>query len=244
MEDRPDGLATVGRLVGVADLAEDLPLAEHQALQAGGDAEQVADGRLVVVGDQVRRRQLPGRLVEVGQEVGQVGDPGHRRRVGRAAYSSTRLQVERTTNSTPGKAASERVEPLVAARAFEGQGLADRGRRGVVVDPHGQQPHGPLPVAPARLGGTPWAVGKSRSTPTQVKIRNAKATTVSSITRRPRIAAETGRAARPRRTAHKPTALRTFGSFQPIAVVPPRSGRRDQHQADQEAGRQEREGQR
>ncbi len=87
VEDRPDGLAAIGRLVGVADLAEDLPLAEHQALQAGGDAEQVADGRLVVVGDQVRRHQLRGDLVEISQEIGEVGDPGQ---------SSSRPSTRRT----------------------------------------------------------------------------------------------------------------------------------------------------
>ena len=58
VEDRPDRLALDGRAVGVADLAEDLPLAQDQALQAGRDAEQVADGPLVVVADQVAGEEL------------------------------------------------------------------------------------------------------------------------------------------------------------------------------------------
>ena len=52
MEDRPDGPPAGGGLVGIADLAEDLVLAGHQALQAGRDAEEMADRRLVVVHDQ------------------------------------------------------------------------------------------------------------------------------------------------------------------------------------------------
>ncbi len=41
MEDRPGRAPRDGRGVGVLDLAEDLPLAQHQALQAGGDPEEV-----------------------------------------------------------------------------------------------------------------------------------------------------------------------------------------------------------
>ena len=53
VEDRADRLARDGRAVGVADLAEDLPLAQDQALQAGRDPEQVPDDPLVVIADQV-----------------------------------------------------------------------------------------------------------------------------------------------------------------------------------------------
>src|SRR5205823_9646803 len=49
MEDRPDDPPAGGGLVGRADLAEDLVLAGHQALQAGCDAEEMADRRLVAV---------------------------------------------------------------------------------------------------------------------------------------------------------------------------------------------------
>ena len=49
-------------------------------------------------------------------------------------------------------------------------------------------PHFDSAACFAALLGTPWAVGRcSRFTPTQVKTMNAKATTVSIITRRPRI---------------------------------------------------------
>ena len=57
-KDRPDGLAGDRRLVGVADLPEDLPFPQDQALQAGGHLEQVRDGPTVMVVDQVRREAL------------------------------------------------------------------------------------------------------------------------------------------------------------------------------------------
>ena len=49
VQDRADRPVLDRRLVGLLDLAEDLPLAQHQALQAGGDPEQVGDGLVVVV---------------------------------------------------------------------------------------------------------------------------------------------------------------------------------------------------
>ncbi len=82
----PTVLHAIGRLVGVADLAEDLPLAQDQALQAGRDPEQVPDDPLVVVADQVPRDSLGGHLVEPDQDVGQARrprGPARRRRRGR-----------------------------------------------------------------------------------------------------------------------------------------------------------------
>src|SRR5262249_14690701 len=43
VEDRADGPLLLGGVVGLLDLAEDLALAEDQALEAGGDAEEVVD---------------------------------------------------------------------------------------------------------------------------------------------------------------------------------------------------------
>ena len=65
--DRPDRHRG---LVGVADLSEDLALAEHQALQAGSDPEQVADDHLIDMGHQVP-----------GERLGR--DPAGRRQPGR-----------------------------------------------------------------------------------------------------------------------------------------------------------------
>ena len=61
-------LRSVASLVGIADLAEDLVLARHQALQAGRDAEEMADRRLVVVHDQVPGHALGRHPMEPGEE--------------------------------------------------------------------------------------------------------------------------------------------------------------------------------
>ena len=68
VEDRPDDPAAGGGLVGIADLAEDLVLARHQALQAGRDAEEMADRRLVAVYDQMPGHALDRHPVEPSQE--------------------------------------------------------------------------------------------------------------------------------------------------------------------------------
>lgn len=47
-EDRAGGVRQTGRLGGVADLPEDLALAEHGRVDARGDVEQVPDGGVVV----------------------------------------------------------------------------------------------------------------------------------------------------------------------------------------------------
>ena len=49
MEDRTDDSPADGGFVGIANLTEDLVLAGYQALQAGRDAEEMADRRLVTM---------------------------------------------------------------------------------------------------------------------------------------------------------------------------------------------------
>ena len=71
VEDRTDGLSVDRGAVGLADLAEDLALAQHQALQAGRDPEQVADNPFIVVAHQVPGEQLRTDAVELDQEVAQ-----------------------------------------------------------------------------------------------------------------------------------------------------------------------------
>ena len=84
-----------------------------------------------------------------------------------------------------GERPGQGVEPPGVLGPVEGQGLADGGGRGAVVDPQSEQPHGTLPAV---LDG---AVGRGElraSTPTQANTRKAKATIVRTITLRPRIA--------------------------------------------------------
>ena len=71
VEDRPDRLPLDRGAVGLADLTEDLALAQHQALQAGRDPKQVSDSPLVVVADQVPGEELGPNAVELDQEVAQ-----------------------------------------------------------------------------------------------------------------------------------------------------------------------------
>ena len=186
MEDRPDRLARDGRLVGVADLAEDLPLAQHEALQAGRDAEQVPDGPLVAVADQVSGDRLDGDSVEPDQGFGELIRPWH----GVAAparYSSTRLQVDRITASLPGKVSERALSPSSHRGPSKATPRGPKPGR-MVVNPHGQQSHGDV-ILPATVAVTAqFAVGsRSASTPTQAKTRNPKATIVSIIMLRPRL---------------------------------------------------------
>ena len=58
MEDRSRRRTCRGGLVGVPDLAENLALARHQALQARGHTEEMADSGLSVV-----HNQVPGHLL-------------------------------------------------------------------------------------------------------------------------------------------------------------------------------------
>ena len=90
----------------------------------------------------------------------------------------------------------------------------------------------------------PWAVGsRSASTPTQVKTRNAKATIVSTIMLRPRIAGRNRACSSTAKTSHITSALRTFGSVQRITCAEASAPRRQaQDHADQQPERQQREG--
>ena len=68
----PVGRLAAGQLVGLLHLAGDLALADDQAVEAGGDAEQVPDGVRVAVFVEVRPDLVGRQAVELGEE---VGDP-------------------------------------------------------------------------------------------------------------------------------------------------------------------------
>ena len=65
---RPAGFLPVGPLVGFLDLRDDLRLAEHHAVEAARDLEQVADGVPAPAAPAAGRRTRPPQLVEVGEE--------------------------------------------------------------------------------------------------------------------------------------------------------------------------------
>ena len=157
--------ATAG-LVGVLDLAEDLTLAQHQALQAGGHPEQMPDRPLVVVADQMRREALGRQGVEAGEEGRQSF--GLERPLGVAGGVDLHPVAGREHRElTAGESPRQRRQALGPFVAVERQRLADRGRCRAVIDPQRQQLHSALPppaaTAPARRA--PWASGARRPPP-------------------------------------------------------------------------------
>ena len=76
MDDRPGSPRLLGRLVGAANLAEDLGLARNEGVEARSHAEEVQGGRLVAQGVEGRRdlalRHVPERG-ELGEGAGLRG---------------------------------------------------------------------------------------------------------------------------------------------------------------------------
>src|SRR5262249_26155815 len=64
----------VGELEGALDLAADLSLADHKAVEAGGNAEEVADGCRLLVAVEVWPNFLGADIVQLRQEVDDVGE--------------------------------------------------------------------------------------------------------------------------------------------------------------------------
>ena len=75
---RPGRLLLHGKLVGLLDLGEDLRLAHHHAVQAGGHAEQVLHGLAVGVLKQVGGDLAGIQVVAPGEELGHHVAAGHR----------------------------------------------------------------------------------------------------------------------------------------------------------------------
>src|SRR5262249_329671 len=119
-----------------------------------------------------------------------------------------------------GEAARQEVQPGGATRPVEGERLADRGRRGPMVDSQGQQSHGVAILSAARAA--PWAVRSlSASTPTQAKTpkgkaRRVQATIVGTTMPRPRTPGRNRAWSKTAKTSHIDSALRTLGSVQRI----------------------------
>ena len=72
VEGRAGGALLAGPLPRLLDLAEDLALAEHGGVEAGGDAEEVGDGRRVVVDVEVVGEVLGREEGDLGEEVADV----------------------------------------------------------------------------------------------------------------------------------------------------------------------------
>ena len=72
VERRADGAVLLADAQRLAGLAEDLALAHHHRVEAGGHLEEVGDGALVVVDVEVRQQRLGGLLGARDEETGQV----------------------------------------------------------------------------------------------------------------------------------------------------------------------------
>ena len=136
-----DRAAILGRGVGGLELAQNLRLADHHGIQAGGHAEQVMDGVAALVPVEVRgdgwRRRSP------------CDRPGRRPRwpAGRTASSvvtviSTRLQVERITASATPSRDFRSASAAGSVSSPEGQALAHLDGCGFVAHAGDEQLHG------------------------------------------------------------------------------------------------------
>ena len=120
VQQRADAVVAHGLLVGLLDLAGDLPLADDHAVETGGDAEQVPHGLGLTMDVQMRANGGERQTVEVGEKLGDASASSSRGTIAGSSctqprYSSTRLQVLRMTASQSKPAAQARCarEPAV-----------------------------------------------------------------------------------------------------------------------------------
>ena len=135
----PPSAAGVARVApGLLHLAEDLRLAQHQRVQPGGDAEQVAHGVGVVVPVQVGMQVVAG--VAAGRPASRPARRGRRRRRRRTARCGCRSTAA-PPRCTP---AARAATPARAGSASVGERhpFAQADRRGLVVDAEDVQAHG------------------------------------------------------------------------------------------------------
>ena len=153
----------------VADLAEDLGLAEHGRVEPGGHLEQVGDRGLVVlaveVGAQLVGRQ-PGQLAE---EVADVG-------VGAVEALGDGVDLGAVAGREHDDLADVRSQPQVDQRlgpgvAVEGDALEHVERRRAVVDPDDDDGHGCDSDACVAGPAAPARVRHSRTSPDRVPRR-------------------------------------------------------------------------
>ncbi len=133
-----DGARSAGHGESLFHLAQNLRLAHHHRVQAGGHAEQMANGVLVAVLIEVRREN---RRVEAEVPMQKAGRSWASGVIPPMARISTRLHVETIMHSvTPGTAARARVASGRSSRR-DGDPLAQLDGRGFVVDADKRQGH-------------------------------------------------------------------------------------------------------
>ena len=122
-----DGAGGAGDGEGLFDLAENLRLADDHGVEAGGHAEEMADGLLVAVLVEMRNQDFGFESEVVGEKAVKSECPA----TSTAASNSTRLQVETIMHSvTPGTAARARV---VSGRSSREMAMRSRSAMGAVL---------------------------------------------------------------------------------------------------------------
>ncbi len=167
VQQRASGPFLGGRLVGLLHLGEDLRLADHHAVQAGGDRKQVL--RRLVARPQTEvlddRRRL--QFVEPGEKGGQLRSA---RALGVLAGGVEFHAVAggKQHGLHPGKLLAVSAQGPPGLVGVEGEPFAERDRRVVVAAPNNLEVHGPTP---------PCRVSPERTIASTIT-RNTKLTTV------------------------------------------------------------------
>ena len=125
---RAGALAVLGQLVGGFDLRQDLRLADHHAVETGGDGEQMPHGVVAGPREQLVEDFVDRQLVEIGHELGH----GFMRRAplgifaGRVDFHAIAGRQQHGLDL--GEAGAQPVERGLGLRGAEGQPLAERDR--------------------------------------------------------------------------------------------------------------------
>ena len=143
---RAQPLLATGGLPGVLHLAQDLRFAQHQRVQAAGDAEQVAHRVVVAVHVQIVR-QRGGRQAVVGRQP--VGHARFRAVFDLAVDFGAVAGRQQGGFGHPGHRAQAVQRRRQLARV-QGHPFAQGQRRGLVVEAKGEQGHGWLGSLAAR----------------------------------------------------------------------------------------------
>ena len=165
VEGRAGGALLAGPLPRLLHLAEDLALAEHRRVEAGGDAEEVGDRRRVVVDVEVVGEVLGGEEGDLGEEVADV-------LVGAVEPLGDRVDLGAVAGGEHHglghvRARDQVVQRLRQRGIADGHALEQVERRAAVVQPDDDDGHAvdlPTVASPGGadrrgggwLGGAPW----------------------------------------------------------------------------------------
>ena len=138
MEGRPDRLTLDRRAIGLANLAQDLPLAQDQAFEAGRHPEQMADDPFVAVTDQVPGKELGIDSVKLHEHLGQGVKLGHLLGAARDVKLDP-IACGDDHELVARKLCARRPSAFAVLGRVECNRFADRRRRRTMINSQGQQ---------------------------------------------------------------------------------------------------------